>query len=190
MQLVTLAEDHLVPMADVARDPAVLRFTRFPDPPDPDFLPGWLARYQRGRSDGTCAGFAALDGEGAFLGVGLAPHIDQEGRELELGYLVVEAARGRGVARWIVGELTRWAFEEVGALRATLIIDVENHASQRVAERCGYTLEGVLRSCHLKGDRRTDQMIYSRLPTDDFRRMRDERAAGVDRAPAREIRSP
>jgi RimJ/RimL family protein N-acetyltransferase len=168
MHLVPLAEEHLIPMAEVVEDPDVLRFTRFPDPPDPDFLPGWLRRYQRGVTDGTCAGFAALDGDGAFLGVALAPHIDREGSELELGYLVVAAARGRGVATWIVGELTRWAFDQVGALRATLIIDAENVPSQRVAERCGYTREGVLRSCHLKGGRRTDQMIYSRLPSDGF----------------------
>jgi RimJ/RimL family protein N-acetyltransferase len=166
MQLVPLSHEHLAPMAEVAEDPAVLRFTRFPDPPEPDFLPGWLARYQRGRGDGGCAGFAALDGDGAFLGVGLAPQIDRAARELELGYLVARAARGRGVATWIVGELTRWAFDEVGALRATLLIHVDNIASQRVAERCGYTREGILRSTYLKGDRRSDTMVYSRLPGD------------------------
>jgi RimJ/RimL family protein N-acetyltransferase len=166
MQLVPLSHEHLGPMAEVAEDPAVLRFTRFPDPPEHDFLPGWLARYQRGRADGTCAGFAAIGDAGEFLGVGLAPQIDRAARELELGYLVAPAARGRGIATWIVRELTRWAFEEVGALRATLLIDVDNIASQRVAERCGYTREGVLRSTYLKGDRRTDTAVYARLPND------------------------
>jgi RimJ/RimL family protein N-acetyltransferase len=165
MRLVPLSPEHLEPMAEVARDPDVLRFTRFPDPPDPGFLPGWLARYQHGRADGTCAGFAVVE-DGAFLGVGLAPEIDRAGRQLELGYVVAPDARGRGVATWTVGELTRWAFAEVGALRAELLIDHENAASQRVAERCGYVREGVLRSYHLKDGRRTDQVVYSRLPSD------------------------
>lgn len=166
MQLVPLSREHLAPMAELAADPDVLRFTRFPDPPEDDFLPGWLARYQRGRADGACAGFAAIGDDGEFLGVGLAPQIDRAARELELGYLVAPAARGGGIATWIVGELTRWAFEQVGALRATLLIDVDNIASQRVAERCGYTREGVLRSTYLKGDRRSDTAVYSRLPSD------------------------
>ena len=62
--------------------------------------------------------------------------------------------------------MTRWAFGELDALRITLIIDVENRASTRVAERCGYVLEGVMRSSHLKGDVRVDAALWSRLPSD------------------------
>jgi ribosomal-protein-alanine N-acetyltransferase len=62
--------------------------------------------------------------------------------------------------------LTRWAFAEQGALRAYLIIQVENRASVRVAQRCGYVREGVLRSIHLKGERRIDAELWSRLPSD------------------------
>ena len=46
--------------------------------------------------------------------------------------------------------LTRWAFDELGALRAYLYINVENVPSLRVAQRAGYVREGVLRSLHLK----------------------------------------
>ena len=66
----------------------------------------------------------------------------------------------------MLDELTRWAFDELGALRITLIIDVENRASSRVAERCGYVLEGVMRSSYLKDDVRVDAGLWSRLPTD------------------------
>ena len=63
-------------------------------------------------------------------------------------------------------QLTRWAFDEAGALRAYLLIDAANVASRRVAERCGYVQEGVMRSVHLKQGRRTDLALWSRLPTD------------------------
>jgi RimJ/RimL family protein N-acetyltransferase len=144
----------------------VLRFTRVPEPTPPGFARDWVARYETGQREGTHIGFAATDDAGAFLGLALAPQIDVAGRELELGYIVARSARGRGVGSAILRELTRWAFEEQGALRAYLLIDTGNVASQRVAERCGYLLEGVLRSVHLKQGRRTDQQLWSRLPSD------------------------
>ena len=55
---------------------------------------------------------------------------------------------------------------ERGALRVELMISVANEGSRRVAERCGYVREGVLRSVHLKQDIREDQEIWSRLSTD------------------------
>lgn len=166
-RLEPLAEQHLDAVAEVVLDPDVRRFTRFPDPPDPEFPARWIARYARGRDDGSCAAFAAVDHDGVFLGTGLAPHIDREGREMELGYLVAPAARGRGVGSEILRRVTRWALDEAGALRVYLLIAVDNVASQRVADRAGYVREGVLRSMHLKAGLRGDTIVYSRLPSDD-----------------------
>jgi len=137
-----------------------------PEPAPPGFGRDWIARYEAGERDGTNAGFAAVDEAGAFVGLALAPEIDVEARELELGYIVTPAARGRGVGSAMLRELTRWAFEEAGALRAYLLIDTANAASQRIAERCGYVLEGVHRSVYLKQGIRTDITVWSRLPSD------------------------
>jgi RimJ/RimL family protein N-acetyltransferase len=51
-------------------------------------------------------------------------------------------------------------------MRLYLIINVDNHASHRVAQRCGYRREGVMRSLHLKGAQRADAVLWSRLPSD------------------------
>ena len=96
----------------------------------------------------------------------MAPHIDRQGRTVELGYVIAPSARGRGVATRALELLTEWAFETLGALRAELIISVENHGSKRVAQRAGYQMEGVLRSTHFKQGLRADVEIWSRLPTD------------------------
>ena len=80
--------------------------------------------------------------------------------------MVAPAARGRGVATETLRRLTAWGFSEVGALRLELLISVENAASKRVAQRCGYVREGVLRSAHFKDGLREDTEIWSRLPTD------------------------
>ena len=165
LRLVSLSEEHLDDVRALLEDAEVLHFTRIPEPPPEDFPERWVERYERGRRDGTCEGFAAVDGD-RFLGLALAPTIDREGGEVELGYMVARPARGRGVATEMLRQLTRWAFEEAGALRIALIIDVENPASARVAERCGYVREGVMRSSHLKQGKRIDAAIWSRLPSD------------------------
>jgi RimJ/RimL family protein N-acetyltransferase len=161
-----LAAEHLDDVTALFDDADVLRFTRLPVPPPAGYARTWLERYEAGRLDGTREAFAALDDDGRFVGLALAVDIDREGREVELGYITAPAARGRGIARAMLDELTRWAFDELGALRVTLIIDVENRASSRVAERCGYVLDGVMRSSYLKDDVRVDAGLWSRLPTD------------------------
>jgi RimJ/RimL family protein N-acetyltransferase len=166
VRLVPLDETHLAEVAGMLGDPDVLRFTRVPEPTPRDFPRQWLARYEEGRRDGTREAFAAVDADGRFLGLALAPEIDRDARELELGYIVAPAVRGRGAATEILGQLTRWALGEAGALRVRLVIDVANAASQRVAERCGYVREGVMRSIHFKGDVRIDAELWSRLPSD------------------------
>lgn len=159
-----LSEAHLDALAEMALDPDVQRFTRVPVPPPPDFARTWLGRYDAGRRAGTREGWAAVDAaDGRFLGMAAVPKIDREARTAELGYLVAPAARGRGVATAMLAWLTRWALEDLGALRLELLISVDNEASKQVARRCGYTFEGVLRSLHVKQDIRQDTEMWSRL---------------------------
>jgi RimJ/RimL family protein N-acetyltransferase len=166
VRLVPLAETHVGDIAELLGDSEVLRFTRVPEPPPPDFARQWVARYEAGRRDGTCDGFAAVDADGRFLGLALVPEIDRVGRELELGYIVAAHARGQGVATEVLRQLTDWAFAEVGAERIALIINADNPASERVAERCGYVREGVMRSIHQKQGIRVDAALWSLLPSD------------------------
>jgi RimJ/RimL family protein N-acetyltransferase len=166
IRLELLAEAHLGAVEALLEDPDVLRFTRVPDPPSAGFARSWLARYEAARVDGSAEGFAAVDGSGAFVGLALVPTIDREAAEVELGYVIAPAFRGRGAATAILALLTDWAFSSAGAERIVLIIDVDNPASERVAERCGYTREGVARSLFLKPGRRIDAAIWSRLPSD------------------------
>ena len=74
--------------------------------------------------------------------------------------------RGRGVATHAVRLIADWAFRDLQVARLDLNCGPDNLASQRVAERCGFTREGVLRS-HIpfKGTRR-DTVVFSLLPGD------------------------
>jgi RimJ/RimL family protein N-acetyltransferase len=166
VRLELLSEAHLGAVAAMLSDPDITRFTRVPDPTPADFAQQWLAIYEAGRRDGTREGFAVFDGEGAFVGVALAVGIDRGEGEAELGYMVAPTARGRGMATAMLRALTEWAFAETGVERIRLVVDVENPASLRVAERAGYVREGVMRSVHFKNGRRIDAVLLSRLRTD------------------------
>jgi RimJ/RimL family protein N-acetyltransferase len=166
VRLVPLAREHQPAVEGLLRDPDVLRFTRIPEPPPVDFAETWFGIYERGRQDGTREAFAAVDDDGEFLGLALAPRIEREAQTAELGYIVAPAARGRGVATATLRLLTDWAFEELDLLRLELLIESANEPSRRVAERNGYRREGVLRSFYVKPGVRRDVEIWSRLPTD------------------------
>jgi RimJ/RimL family protein N-acetyltransferase len=147
-------------------DPDVLRFTRVPTPVSPGFARAWLDRYEEGRREGEREAFAIVEEHGSFLGLAVALRIDRETLTAELGYTIAPEARGRGVATEALRQVTEWAFAELGLIRIELLISVENAASKKVAERCGYVREGVLRSIHLKPGLREDTEIWSRLATD------------------------
>jgi len=150
----------------VLDDPDVQRFTRVPVPAPPGFAEAWVERYEQGRRDGSRDAFAVVDDAGAFLGAAFAVDVDREGRTVELGYLVAPAARGRGVAAEALRLLTDWAFAELDVLRIELRISPGNEPSRRVAARCGYVREGLLRSMPFKQGLREDVEIWSRLPSD------------------------
>ncbi len=82
-----------------------------------------------------------------------------------LGYWCAPEARGQGITPRALRGLCRYALEELQLERLDLVTDIDNIASQRVAEKVGFRREGVLRS-HLRhpdGHRR-DSVSYSLLP--------------------------
>ena len=166
MQLRPLAASDVDDVTELIADPTTLRYTRVPEPPPAEFAQGWYERYEQGRETRTKEAFAIVGDDGAFLGLALAPTIDDEAAEAELGYIVAAHARGRGVASEALRQLTDWAFGERGIQRAYLLIDVDNAASSTVAERAGYTLEGVMRGAYIKDGRRGDTQLWARLPGD------------------------
>jgi RimJ/RimL family protein N-acetyltransferase len=167
IRLVPFGEQHLQGFLLLVDDPSVRRYTRVPEPVPSDFDRTWFDRYERGKADNTRMNFAIEDaGDSTFLGVALAPHLDHDERTAELGYVLGTEARGRGVATEALRQLTAWAFEEQDMIRLQLLISVSNDASKRVAQRCGYQFEGVLRGLYFKQDLREDTESWSRLVTD------------------------
>lgn len=125
-----------------------------------------FASLEPARLRGEALQFAlvAPRGETTVLGsVSLYDIILEQGRAAT-GYWLAPHARGRGVASHAVRLIARWGFTQLGLARIELTCGPDNHASQRVAARCGFVREGVMRS-HMpfKGSRR-DTVIFSLLP--------------------------
>lgn len=83
----------------------------------------------------------------------------------EVGYWVAPAARGRGVATRATRLVAEWVLGRLRLERLQLRADPLNEASCRVAERAGFTREGVLRSARFspRQGRRVDIAVYSLL---------------------------
>jgi RimJ/RimL family protein N-acetyltransferase len=84
----------------------------------------------------------------------------------EVSYWVAARARGAGVAVRATLLAARWAFADLGVHRLELLADVRNTASQRVAEKAGFTREGVLRSARELWGERHDMVLFALLPAD------------------------
>lgn len=66
--------------------------------------------------------------------------------ELEVAYRLFRSEdRGKGVTTQALALMTRFLFESKQVNRLRLMIDPDNVASQRVAEKCGYRHEGTAR---------------------------------------------
>jgi RimJ/RimL family protein N-acetyltransferase len=95
------------------------------------------------------------------IGMGL----NSPGYRGRIGYWIAAPARGRGICTRALRNLSEWGFADLGLARLELITDPDNVASQRVAEKVGYTREGVLRSHLMHGDGRLrDSVMFSLLP--------------------------
>ena len=63
----------------------------------------------------------------------------------EIGYWIDTAYTGKGLVTEWVNALTRYAFDSCGTIRVQIRAQETNMKSIRVAERCGYEKEAILK---------------------------------------------
>lgn len=91
--------------------------------------------------------------------------VHRRNRDAMVSWWLGAAGRGRGLGSAAVTILARWAFDEVGLERLGASIEEDNAPSRRLAERCGFQLEGRLRSFQRLADgTRVDCLSLSVLP--------------------------
>ncbi|MFD9483082.1 GNAT family N-acetyltransferase [Streptomyces sp. NPDC059991] len=145
--------DDIPELIEAYKDPALRRGASGPLESEDDVL-RWMRMQEQGWEAGDRLGFAVLEGGQGEAPSRLVGNVVLKGvaagqPAAEVGYWTAAAARGRGVAPRALEVLTSWAFDTFGAdglERLELLHQVDNAASCRVAEKCGYAFDRILPS--------------------------------------------
>lgn len=130
--------------------------------------------------DGTCAalerrGQAWLEGSQLPLAIAVKAEgglslvgavnllIDGPARSAEVGYWLDAGFEGRGLVTRAVTVVLDHAFGPLGLHRVELRTVATNERSRSVAQRLGFTQEGVLREAAAFSDERRDAVVYGLL---------------------------
>lgn len=106
---------------------------------------------------------------GQFIGGSGLHRIDWQARKFEIGYWINTPFSGQGYMTEAVERITEFAIHELQANRIEIRCDSRNERSARVAERLGYTLEGILRNekSDVNGSL-SDTRVYAKVRGTEF----------------------
>ncbi|MFC5451213.1 GNAT family N-acetyltransferase [Paenibacillus aestuarii] len=110
-----------------------------------------------------------LKGTDELVGSSGLHRIDWQSRKFEIGYWVRTSYAKQGYITEAVEAITNFAISELQANRIEIRCDERNTNSARVAERVGYSLEGILRNdkCDIDGLLR-NTMVFSKVRGVEF----------------------
>lgn len=150
-------------IVEMCQDAEMRRWTTIPVPYGPGDARSFLEHLQQSWDAGTVASFA-IELSGRFAG-----NIDlrlEEGSWAEVGYAAAPWARGGGLMTRALGAALEWGFETLGLEGVHWRAHVGNLASWRVAEKCGFRMEGTARGLLVQRGRRFDGWLGSIVPAE------------------------
>jgi [ribosomal protein S5]-alanine N-acetyltransferase len=150
---------------ECCNDAESARFTTIPWPYERRHAVEWIEESARCWDDGARASFVICDpSTGDLLGnIGLV-RLEHQNDVAEVGYLIRRGARNRGVATRAVRLVAGWVLHDLGFGRLELQTDVRNVASQRVAEKAGFTREGEVEPPDRCAGRSERMVMFSLAP--------------------------
>jgi ribosomal-protein-serine acetyltransferase len=104
--------------------------------------------------------------QGILAGTVRYHEIDWPNGSTELGYWVGGAFEGLGLITQTCQVLIDYAFKELGLNRVVISCAVGNQKSRAIAERLGFTQEGILRQSEWLQDHFTDMAVYGLLASE------------------------
>jgi RimJ/RimL family protein N-acetyltransferase len=164
-------DSDLQALVIACQDPEISRWTRVPHPYGPSDARAYLIQRHDTLHAGTAAPFAIVssaDRDHLLGSISLMRFSWKHGRA-EVGYWLAREARGQGHVTRAVRLISDWGFRRLGLERIELLAATGNPASQRVAERCGFTCEAVLRSYLPGNEGRQDMVAFGLLASDPGR---------------------
>lgn len=157
-------EDDRAVTLSTMRDPVVARWLNMPAAPGDRDFDALLRVARAGRDSGDRIDYAVTEA-GVDLSLGAVIASRRHRDNYEVAYLAREEGRGRGLMTRAVRLLCEWLLDE-GVGRIEVRTHPENLASQRLAERAGFTREGLERKSIWLHGGRVDAIVWSLLPGD------------------------
>ncbi len=147
-----------------ASAPDVAHYTRVPVPYAQSDAEQFVATVRTGWAESAAAVFAvcAASEPDALLGLVGLHDVDltgEPGGVAEIGYWMSPEGRGRGLMTRAVRLVSTFGVDELGLTRITWFAIVGNEPSRRVAEACGYRVEGLLRRGESRRGERLDHWV-------------------------------
>src|SRR4051794_15240019 len=140
-------ETDVPQLVEACADPEIARWTAVADPYTEELAREWVAGVwsgARGEPPGERVSVAVTEAaDPARLSGSMGLMRIERGALGEIGYWTSPWARGRGVTTRAVRLLAAYGFEQFDLRRVEMAIAVDNAPSNRVAERAGFTREGV-----------------------------------------------
>ena len=84
----------------------------------------------------------------------------------EIGYWLLPSFWKKGIMAEVLPVMIRYLFTNWKLHRLESVIELENEASTRLAEKLGFKFEGILRETEIKQGKRISLRMYSLLVTD------------------------
>jgi RimJ/RimL family protein N-acetyltransferase len=104
----------------------------------------------------------AIEYQNSLTGViGLVLQSDVYRFSAEIGYWIGEPYWNKGIATRAVNSLVDYGFQSLHLQRIFTGVFDHNKASQRVLEKCGFTLEGIASKAIFKNNRFLDEYKYA-----------------------------
>jgi ribosomal-protein-serine acetyltransferase len=138
----------------------------------------FIAGAERQEEAGT--GFHRGLWDGAVLAGGCGASVDLVNREAEVGYWIGSGYEGRGIIGEAVRAMLHFLFDDYEVHRVMIRAAVRNVRSRAVAERLGFTEEGIQREALMLDEIPTDAAMYSLLAPEWVRSRGDGRKPTAD----------
>jgi RimJ/RimL family protein N-acetyltransferase len=162
-----LREDDRAVILSTFADPLIRQWLNMPAAPSDRDFDSLLRVARDGRASGDRIDYAVTEaGQDVSLGAVIASRRHRD--NYEIAYLARAEGRGRGLMTRAVRLLCDWLLEE-GVGRIELRTHPDNGASQKLAQRAGFTREGLERKSIWLHSERQDAIVWSLLPTDPRR---------------------
>ena len=87
-------------------------------------------------------------------------NIDWDIPKTQIGFYIDEAYEGKGIISKAVSKIIDYCFDDKGFEKLFMRIHPENLAAQKVAEKCGFELEGTIRKDYKTASGKLVDLLY------------------------------